>query len=247
MFSDKKSNRDISSHLTPHVPRTASQTTDSARPSTSSTITRTTVTRKIVRPASAKPSKAVVSQGQIIRAPKNDSSLYFQTTDVGGNGTVNLKTSSSSRDIHGFKKRSGSVVKEQKKFKMGSYERRRTDPGRYMVQAREDALRRRHKLIARQGNLLEKEHLYDCQLANKLQTNRALDENRKLKSQLHLAQHKLRMKDNLLQESLNCTFVAVPSFESSKGPNMQLIFKLRKKVMELRDLVALQEVEIINM
>ena len=65
---------------------------------------------------------------------------------------------------------------------MGSYERRMTDPGRYMVQAREDALRRRHKLIARQGNLLEKEHLYDCQLANKLQTNRALDENRKLKS-----------------------------------------------------------------
>ena len=29
-------------------------------------------------------------------------------------------------------------------------------------------------------------------------------------------------------------------------PNMNLIFKLRKKVMELRDLVALQEVEIVN-
>ena len=28
---------------------------------------------------------------------------------------------------------------------------------------------------------------------------------------------------------------------------MQLIFKLRKKVMELRDLVALQEVEIVQM
>ncbi len=51
-----------------------------------------------------------------------------------------------------------------------------------MVQAREEAVRRRHKLVARQGELLEKEHLYDCQLATKLQTNRALDENRKLKS-----------------------------------------------------------------
>jgi len=30
-------------------------------------------------------------------------------------------------------------------------------------------------------------------------------------------------------------------------PNMNIIFKLRKKVIELRDLVALQEVELINM
>ena len=116
-----------------------------------------------------------------------------------------------------------------------------------MHQAKEDAIRRRHKIVARQGELLEKEHLYDCQLASKIQTNQAMDENRKLKSQLNMAHHKLHVKDNLLQDSLNCTFVACPCSSNSKAPNMSLIFKLRKKIMELRDLVALQEVELVNM
>ena len=62
-----------------------------------------------------------------------------------------------------------------------------------------------------------------------------------------MANHKLQVKDNLLQDSLNCTFVACPCSQSAKVPNMNLIFKLRKKVMQLRDLVAIQEVEIINM
>ena len=115
-----------------------------------------------------------------------------------------------------------------------------------MQMAREAAIRRRHKLVARQGELLEKEHLYDCQLSSKIQTNKAMDENRKLKSQLNMAHHKLHVKDNLLQDSLNCTFVACPCTSNSKAPNMTLIFKLRKKVMELRDLVALQEVELID-
>lgn len=74
-----------------------------------------------------------------------------------------------------------------------------------------------------------------------------MDENRKLKSQLNMAHHKLHVKDNLLQDSLNCTFVACPCSSNSKAPNMNLIFKLRKKVIELRDLVALQEVELMNM
>jgi len=62
-----------------------------------------------------------------------------------------------------------------------------------------------------------------------------------------MAHHKLQVKDNLLQDSLNCTFVACPCSQSAKVPNMNLIFKLRKKVMQLRDLVAIQEVEIVNM
>ena len=62
-----------------------------------------------------------------------------------------------------------------------------------------------------------------------------------------MAHHKLKVKDNLLQDSLNCTFVACPCSKSGNLPNMNLIFKLRKKIIELRDLVALQEVEIINM
>lgn len=56
-----------------------------------------------------------------------------------------------------------------------------------MKQARQDAIRRRHKLIFRQGELLEKEHLYDCQLSAKLNSNMAMDENRRLKSQLMMA------------------------------------------------------------
>ena len=89
---------------------------------------------------------------------------------------------------------------EKRKFSVGgaSFERKITQPGRYMQQAKEAAVRRRHRLVARQGELLEKEHLYDCQLASKIQTNRAMDENRKLKSQLNMAHHKLHVKDNLL-------------------------------------------------
>ena len=62
-----------------------------------------------------------------------------------------------------------------------------------------------------------------------------------------MAHHKLVVKDNLLQDSLNCTFVACPCSSNAKAPNMNLIFTLRKKVIELRDLVSIQEVEIINM
>ena len=62
-----------------------------------------------------------------------------------------------------------------------------------------------------------------------------------------MANHKLQVKDSLLQDSLNCTFVACPCSSNGNAPNMNLIFKLRKKVMELRDLVALQEVEIVQM
>ena len=108
-----------------------------------------------------------------------------------------------------------------------------------MKQARQDAIRRRHKLIFRQGELLEKEHLYDCQLSAKLNSNMTMDENRRLKSQLMMAHQKLKTKDNLLQDSLNCTFVACPCSQNAKMPNMNLIFKLRQKVIELRDLVAL--------
>ena len=83
-----------------------------------------------------------------------------------------------------------------------SFERKITQPGRYIEQAKENAVRRRHKLVARQGEMLEKEHLYDCQLASKLEANRIMDENRKLKSQLNMAHHKLKVKDNLLSDSL---------------------------------------------
>ena len=58
---------------------------------------------------------------------------------------------------------------------------------------------------------------------------------------------KLSQKEKLLSESLNCTFIACPCSGNSKGPNMQLIFKLRKKVIELRDLCAIQECEISSM
>ena len=64
---------------------------------------------------------------------------------------------------------------------------------------------------------------------------------------MSVLERNLKAKDTLLQESLNCTFVACPCAQSSKQPNMQLVFKLRKKVMHLRDLVALQECEIASM
>jgi len=51
----------------------------------------------------------------------------------------------------------------------------------------------------------------------------------------------------LLADSLACTFVACPCSGDHKEANYQLLFKLRKKVMELRDLVCIQECEIINL
>ena len=55
---------------------------------------------------------------------------------------------------------------------------------------------------------------------------------------------KLKQKEKLLQESLSCTFIACPCSSNNKAPNMELIFKLRKKIIELRDLCAIQECEI---
>ena len=104
---------------------------------------------------------------------------------------------------------------------------------------REAALRRRQKLIPSQGDFLEKEHLYDTSIAARQHEFRAMNENKRLKTQIQIMQQKLSKKDKLLQDSLNCTFIACPCTGSAKAPNMQLVFKLRKKVIELRDLCAL--------
>ena len=63
---------------------------------------------------------------------------------------------------------------------------------------------------------------------------------------MQIMERKLKAKEKLLQDSLNCTFIA-PDISSGKSHNMQLIFKLRKKIIELRDLAAIQECEIVSM
>ena len=74
-----------------------------------------------------------------------------------------------------------------------------------------------------------------------------MDQNTKLKQEVKLLLKKLRVKDLLLEDSLACTFVACPCSENYKVHNYQIIFKLRKKVMDLRDLSAIQEEEIISL
>lgn len=83
---------------------------------------------------------------------------------------------------NGFAGRHTSSKGYKRKASVGQFERNNTQPGRFMKLSRDAAIKRRHKLVARQGEFLEKEHLYDCQLSSKLATNVALDENRKLKS-----------------------------------------------------------------
>lgn len=77
--------------------------------------------------------------------------------------------------------------------------------------------------------------------------NRALEENRLLKSQLNLAKTAIDKKDSLVADAVNCTFVACPCTKNGERPNMNLLFKLRKKVMELRNLIVMQEVEITDL
>ena len=101
------------------------------------------------RPSSAKP---------LIRPPKNQSSIIFDQVPLKptNNGIVNLRTMSSNCDFHGYTK------SEKKRDSTSGFERGNTQPGRYMKLAKDAALRRRHRLVLRQGELLEKEHLYDC-------------------------------------------------------------------------------------
>lgn len=72
-----------------------------------------------------------------------------------------------------------------------------------------------------------------------MQLNRQIEENRKLRHHVILLQQKLHTKEQLLADSLNCTFVACPCASDGFHKNTQLIFKLRKKVIELRDLCSL--------
>jgi len=108
-----------------------------------------------------------------------------------------------------------------------------------MQRARNEAIRRRHQLIVRKGEVIGNGHLHECSLSSKIISNRAIDENQKLKSQLNLAKHKMELKDKLMQDSLNCTFIACPCSDNANMPNVDTIFNMRKKVIELRDLVAL--------
>ena len=69
----------------------------------------------------------------------------------------------------------------------------------------------------------------------------------RLKYEVKLLEKKLRVKDSLVEDSLACTFVACPCHENFKTHNSQIIFNLRKKVMQLRDLRAIQEEEIVSL
>jgi hypothetical protein len=81
--------------------------------------------------------------------------------------------------------------------------------------------------------------LYDNSIRDRIENNRLSDQNTKLKAEIELLVRKLKKKDQLLEDSLACTFVACPCAEGHKSANVQILFKLRKKVMELRDLVAI--------
>ena len=73
-----------------------------------------------------------------MKPPQNDNTVYFAT--VNDNGQVNLKSNNTDKSE---RKR---LKAEKRKFSVGgaSYERRITQPGKYMQQAREAAIRRRH-------------------------------------------------------------------------------------------------------
>ena len=73
---------------------------------------------------------------------------------------INVRTASSNVEFSEWDNKS-QQPKKKKRETMSSYERKITYPGRYMELAKEKAIRRRHRLVARQGELLEKEHLYD--------------------------------------------------------------------------------------
>ena len=162
MFNDRlvrNDNRDLKSHLSPHVPpkpSTSSAMSSSAHRVSATTMSTTTHKKSTtsaskrsgsVRPSSARP---------LLKPPRNDSSVYFAT--VGEDGQVNVQNGTAS-NYHGSSK---VMKKSRAAISVGKFERGVTQPGRYMVQARNAAIRRRHNLIARQGELLEKEHLYDC-------------------------------------------------------------------------------------
>ena len=108
--------------------------------------------------------------------------------------------------------------------------RKKTDVTETAETAREAALRKRVKLIPHQGDFLTKEHLFDSSIAAKQAEFRAMNENKRLRTQLHILERKLAKKEELLKDSLNCTFIACPCTGNSKAPNMELIFTLKKKI-----------------
>ena len=115
----------------------------------------------------------------MLKPPQNESSIYF--TSVGDENHLNVRTGGSRPPLSTANKKS------KRKMSVGAFERSVTQPGRYMQLAKDAAIRRRNKLVARQGEHIEKEHLYDCVLHSKLEKNKAHDELRKLKSELNQA------------------------------------------------------------
>lgn len=105
---------------------------------------------------------------------------------------------------------------------------------------------RSHSTVA-QLVTIDRTKLYDNSIKEKISLNRALEKIDRLEYELKLMHKKLRVKESLVDDSLACTFVACPCHENHKTHNSQIIFTLRKKVMQLRDLRAIQELEIINL
>jgi hypothetical protein len=86
---------------------------------------------------------------------------------------------------------------------------------------------------------MDKATLYYGSINSKIDLNREIEKNRKMRHDIVLLQQKLRTKDKLVQDSLNCTFVACPCSVEGKHENTRVLFKLRRKIMELRDLCCL--------
>ena len=76
--------------------------------------------------------------------------------------------------------------------------------------------------------------------------NQQIEENRKLRHRIHTLNSKLKESNNLVDDSLQSTFIAAcPCSSSFSGQSMKALFKLRKTVMQLRDLCSRQECELI--
>ena len=89
--------------------------------------------------------------------------------------------------------------------------------------------------------------MYDENMLKGLTLCQVTDQNKKLRTKIAIMEKKMQKQSVLLEDSLACTFVACPCSSDSKDANYKILFKLRKKVIELRDLVSIQECEIMNM
>mmetsp|Transcript_15089 Transcript_15089/g.10963 ORF Transcript_15089/g.10963 Transcript_15089/m.10963 type:complete len:153 (-) Transcript_15089:1435-1893(-) len=97
--------------------------------------------------------------------------------------------------------------------------------------------------------IYEKEDLYDQNLVLKINANECRDELLRAKTRLNILQEQLKAKDTMIDELYRSAYITAAGTQAKSNLKKEVLMaiKLKRKVYELRDILAQREFELADL